>query len=71
MTQLIGVALIGALAFWKRHTFLYLIAASVLIATGLAWYDFYKTPAGLIEAIAIFAIGLYCLFRAAVALFRR
>lgn len=66
MEQIIVVALILALAFWKRHVFLYLMAAPAAITFGLAWAESYLVP-GIIIAV----IGGYCLYLAGMQIFGR
>ena len=58
--QIILVALLTWLTFWRRDIFLYIVCGLALITFGLEWYDAFHTNSGLAMAIIIIATGLYC-----------
>lgn len=69
--QIVLVALLLILTFWRRDIFLYLISCPVLITFGLRWYDAYHNAAGFTMAMGLMAIGIYCMILAIVNLVKR
>jgi hypothetical protein len=60
IAQILLMSIILILTFWRKDIILYLITAPISISMGLAWYDIYKTPAGLIMSISLILLGAYC-----------
>jgi len=58
-TQIILVGTLTVLTFWRKDIILYLVTSFVLAGMGLAWYDSYHTPFGMITSIALMLIGAY------------
>ena len=61
-TQIIMVSVLLVLTFWRKDIILYLATAPIMLAVGLAWYDTYKTPFGMIVSLGLILIGVYCFF---------
>jgi len=64
LAELTGVLFLLFLAYWRRDTFLYLVCGFTGIVLGLAWYDFYNTPLGLVVALTYGALGGYLIIMA-------
>lgn len=60
--QLVLVALILGLAFWKRDAFLYLIASPAAVSYGFEYTHNFTTNLQLITGIVVAIIGAYCLW---------
>jgi len=55
------VVLFSALAFWRSHFLLFMVAAGASAITGLYWYDTYTNKLGLAISLMLLAYSLICL----------
>ena len=65
------VALIAALAFWRRHPALFVAAALALFSFATYWIDSNPGAAYVLQGAVIGFIGAFCLFEAITYYFRR
>lgn len=57
------IGLVVALAFWKRHPVLYIVACPLTVAYALTIYDIFQSPSGMVLTIVVTGVGgflFYC-----------